>query len=33
MALALVLALNLKQKPLSDRVIAIAAGRIDAPEY
>jgi MFS family permease len=33
MALALLLALRLREKPLSDEMIAVAEGRIDIPEY
>jgi hypothetical protein len=33
MAIALTLALAMKEKPLSEEMIAVAAGEIDAPEY
>jgi hypothetical protein len=33
MALALVLALRLEEKPLSDEMLAVAAGDVDVPEY
>jgi MFS family permease len=33
MALALILAMRMREKPLSEEMIAVAAGEIDAPEY
>jgi hypothetical protein len=33
MAVALVLALRLEEKPLSDEMLAVAAGEVDVPEY
>jgi Na+/melibiose symporter-like transporter len=33
MALAFVLALRLEEKPLSDEMLAVAAGEVDVPEY
>ncbi len=33
MAVALILAMRIREKPLSEQMIAVAAGEIDAPEY